>query len=229
MNKRDKEQLKLAFSPPESPNKGTFLQDLPSRRPRLAAVLRGQAAYIRPHSWLVSVAVFFAMIYLGCTGGQEGLSWCAALTPFLTVALTAELARSQTHGMIELEMATRFSLRTVLLARMVILGLWDLALLVVLTLALAQSAGTLLVGLHLAVPYLASALLGLQAVRRLSGTGGFLGALGAACLVGGCIWMLELRLSLPNVVWGLIGTVLALWLAKECSGILKKSEEYTWN
>ena len=122
MKFQQREALRRAFEalPPE--NKRAFLRKLPRRRPTLWRMVCRQLRYIRLWTWAVSAAVFAATLLIGRSGEPMALWWCSALAPFLAMALVTELARSAACGMEELEMATRFSLRTVILSRLLLLG-----------------------------------------------------------------------------------------------------------
>ena len=229
MKQTERDALARAFEPPKPWEKRTFLRSLPQKRDTAWKLLWVQFQYIRPWTWGLSALVFISALLIGRTENERGLWWISAMTPFLAMALVTELARSSAYGMEELELATRFSLKTVVLGRMVLLGLSDLVVLAVLLVSLPSPAGTLRVGLHLVLPYLSSALLGLRLVRRMRGTEGFLAALAAACLVGCGAWAVEAWVRLPLSWWLLAAVALMVWTVRECRSVLTQSEEYVWN
>ncbi len=57
---------------------------------------------------------------------SENTVWIvSAFTPFLALLLIAESTKSAIYGMNELEMSARFSLKSVVLARLIILGVFN--------------------------------------------------------------------------------------------------------
>ena len=229
MKFQQREALRRAFEAPPPENKRAFLRKLPRRRPTLWRMVCRQLRYIRPWTWAVSAVVFAATLLIGRSGEPMALWWCSALTPFLAMALVTELARSAACGMEELEMATRFSLRTVILSRLLLLGFSDVTVLALFLVFLPAPGGILQVGLSLTVPYLMSSLLGLRLVRRLRGTEGFLAALAAAGFVGCGALAAAGRVVLP-LSWGLVGAaVLMVWTGREYRRLLVETEEYGWN
>lgn len=115
-----------------------------------------QAAYIRKRVWVLSVAIFFAVV--GITAGwQRDVLWVAAgAMPFLALIASWEQTRSVVYNMTELELTTRFSVKSIVLARMGLLGSFHLALLFLLLplLALYEQMGVWRTGVYLLVPYL---------------------------------------------------------------------------
>ena len=171
MNRDMKERLKEYFAAPEPERKGHFLNSLPAKPVGLSDFLLFQAAYIPKWVWGLSVLVF-APALVGAGFLKKDMLWCiSACMPILALALVAESGRSERWGMAELEMSTRFSRKSILLARLGILGLADL-LLFFLLLPLAYMNGDrslLETGIYMLCPYLLTVFLGLWASRRVHG------------------------------------------------------------
>ena len=197
MKRSEREALRRAFEPPAPREKRSFLRGLPRKRRMFGGLLWFQIRYIHAASWGCSGLVLAAALYLGGAGQEIGLWWLSALTPFLSMALVTEMCRSAAYGMEELELATRYSLRTVVCGRLVLLGVFDLVVLLALLLWLPQPDSYLCLGMRLLLPYLASALLSLRLVRRFRGVEGYAAALAAACLVGSAAWIANLWMAVP--------------------------------
>ena len=229
MRRNERVALRSAFEPPAPQGKHAFLRQLPRKRRSIGNLLWSQLRYIHVLSWGCSLLVLAAALYVGQAGQEISLWWLSSLTPFLSMALVTELSRSAAHGMEELELATRYSLRTVILGRLVLLGLFDLTVLALLLAWLPSPGGGLRLGLHLLLPYLASALLSLRLVRRSRGKEGYVLALAAACLVGSAAWAVENWVRFPVSWWLAVALVLLVRTVREFEALLKRSEEYVWN
>ena len=212
MDQKLKEALGEAFRAPAPERKAAFLKQHRRRelgRWDLAAV---QAGYIRWWVWGLSLGVFGAILWAAARPHLSmGLSFAAALTPFLALLAVTENGRARFYQMEELELACRVPRASVLLARMAVPGLFHLALLGALTPALAvwgglgtvRAAGAYLAllagltpplaawgglaaartGVYLLTPYLLTAALGMELTRRFRGREGLLACGGGAALV----------------------------------------------
>ena len=236
MNRDMKERLKEYFAAPEPERKGHFLNSLPAKPVGLSDFLLFQAAYIPKWVWGLSVLVF-APALVGAGFLKKDMLWCiSACMPILALALVAESGRSERWGMAELEMSTRFSRKSILLARLGILGLADL-LLFFLLLPLAYMNGDrslLETGIYMLCPYLLTVFLGLWASRRVHGRE--------------CAWVcgaVALGVSLGNTLmyqsiqgfyaptgfrwWAAAFVLLSLGAARQCAETVKQKGETLWN
>lgn len=159
----------------------------------------------------------------------------AALLPFVALLAVTEGTRSAVYGMEELELATRFSLKSVLLARLCLVGSLHAVLLLCLTL-LCRGTGAASFGrtvVYLLVPYLLTAYGGLWLSRRLRGREMVYGAAVLAVLVSGGYllavgWMQTLFALWNFPGWLLAAAVLSAALARELA-LTKKGVEEAWN
>lgn len=236
MNRDMKERLKEYFAAPEPERKGHFLNSLPAKPVGLSDFLLFQAAYIPKWVWGLSVLVF-APALVGAGFLKKDMLWCiSACMPILALALVAESGRSERWGMAELEMSTRFSRKSILLARLGILGLADL-LLFFLLLPLAYMNGDrslLETGIYMLCPYLLTVFLGLWASRRVHGRE--------------CAWVcgaIALGVSLGNTLmyqsiqgfyaptgfrwWAAAFVLLSAGVAGQCYKTIKEKEAPVWN
>ncbi len=115
--------------------------------------------------------IFAAALFLMKNRLPEQIRLVSVLLPFAALSTVTELHRSARCRMEELEMASRFSLKTLLLARLTLLGLGNLLLLCALfplmtgwgQLPLAET------GFYLLCPYCLTSLLCLMITRRFRG------------------------------------------------------------
>ena len=81
-----------------------------------------QAAYIRKWVWVISVILLGALADIAARWPREALWVAAGMMPFLALTAMQEHLRSSMYNMTELELSTRFSVKSILLARMGLLG-----------------------------------------------------------------------------------------------------------
>ena len=158
MNKQMKRSIQKAFEAPK-PNqqeKAKFLRTLPKPQISMWQLILTQAAYIR--KWTLYLSVL--LIFLALTGAyyiEKNTLWViSAFVPFFGVLAITENVRSEVYGMSEFEMSTRFSLRSVILARMGVLGGFDIFILFCLIplCCIGNDFSILQTGVYLFVPYL---------------------------------------------------------------------------
>jgi hypothetical protein len=166
-NDRIIKYLKEVCQTPEPENKEVFFQRLEERgltsgRPVVinhGDFLLRQFPYIGKWIWLLSS--FLLLFIIGICYGNTG-NYPFALTPLLAIGTLIETGRSFRWKMAELEHSARFSLRSVMLARMFLVGIVETAgLLVVIWVVRPWFSYSLIrVFLYMMVPYLAASLSG---------------------------------------------------------------------
>ncbi len=231
MNRQElKAALGEAFAVPPPEGKRAFLRALPPAPVSHLRFLLDQTGYIRPAVWAVSLGVFV----LGLTAGQlvpaDGLWVTAALTPFAALAAAAEGSRSAFHGMEELELASRFGLKSTFLARMGALGLVHLVLLA--ALAAIGGGGFFRTGAYFLTPYLLTDLLCLAALRRIRGKEGLYVCGVIAVLVAGLAAAGDHRVLYgpKSFRWWLAAlAVIAALTGREYCKKVKIMEELSWS
>ena len=128
MNKELKNALKESFEAPAPVRKKEFLRSIPTPSIGILEFVCTQAAYIRQWVW-VSSALIFAASLIGAECLKKDMLWnVSAFMPLLALSVLTESGRSEACGMAEFELSTRFSLKSVVLARLGILGAVNLAL-----------------------------------------------------------------------------------------------------
>ncbi len=166
-NDRVIEHLKEICRTPEPEEKKAFFQKLKergltSRRPEVinhGDFLLRQFFYVSKWIWLLSAVLLLCIT--GICYGNTG-NYPFAFTPLLAVGILVETGRSFRWKMAELEYAARFSLRSVMLARMFLVGVVETAGLLVVILVVRPwfSYSLIRVFLYMMVPYLAASLSG---------------------------------------------------------------------
>lgn len=241
ISKTEKMLLQQAFEPPVPKKKRTFLRSMPKREADMGTLLLTQAAYIRKWVWVAPAVMFGLAFWTGLTLELEVVWVLSALLPFVAILVITELAKSPVYGMTELEMTARFSMRTMLLARMVLVGAVQLAALLLVTPLTvfadkgtwAAVNGTLLFqnGVYMLVPYLLTAVAGLYVIRKQRGREGMYlcGSISAFVSV-----LCPLSRLLAPVLykgenfwcWGLAAVLLAGSFGKEYKQMVKQLEDF---
>lgn len=227
-----KEELQCAFAAPKPQRREAFLQLLSERslgteqsleterllKTGLPSFVLSQVMYISKGIWWLSAAVFAAACLLAASPEMAGdrnqnqVIWgISALAPLLAMTVIAESGRSQSFRMAELEMATRFSLRSVALARLGILGLENLGMLILLAFmgrggdGAGQDGSIVQAGLGILLPYLLTSFLGLWIVRRFRGREAVYYCFGMAACISILVFMTPGHMRYPeqerNLLW----------------------------
>ena len=232
-----KEELQCAFAAPKPQRREAFLQLLSERslgteqsletdrllKTGLPSFVLSQVMYISKGIWWLSAAVFAAACLLAASPGMAGdgnqsqVIWgISALAPLLAMTVIAESGRSQSCQMAELEMATRFSLRSVALARLGILGLENLGMLILFVFmgrggdGTGQDTSMVQAGFGILLPYLLTSFLGLRIVRSFRGREAVYYCFGMAACISILVFMMPDHMRYPeqerNLLWWAAGT-----------------------
>lgn len=227
-----KDALNTAFYAPEPKNKQVFLKNLRPREVGMIEMLFQQVRYIRVSVWVLSAAIIALAILGSWMSREETGELIPVIMPLMAAVSILENNRSRKYGMSELEMVTRFSLRSVICARMLILGL-ALLLMIAITspiLVMAFGGEILITAMHMLIPYLVTMAICLQVERSIWGRKLEYGTLAIAMFITALmVWIRDYDMALVNGYmemvknWGvLIVLVLAVitvfeqWRTIEC-------------
>lgn len=231
-----KKVLEDVFATPEPKRKKEFLKKLDQPQISTLSFVLSQVSYIRKSVWIGSILVSVLAVLCADVVGQDSVWVISAMTPFIALCAVAESARSVTYQMAELEMASRFSLKSITLARLGAIGALHVMLFCVLVLFAGKSSLVSLgqVGIYLLVPYLLTSVLGLVAVRRVHGKEAIYACMGIAVMVSCLNFMI--RGNLPEVyaqkqmIWWIVtGTYLLVKMWSEYKKVIYQTEELAWN
>lgn len=236
MNKELKDALKDSFKVPAPIEKEEFLRSIPMPSINNFEFACSQAAYIHKWIWVLSVT-FFSIALIGATYLEKNMLWCiSSFMPLLALSIITESGRSEIYGMAEFELSTRFSLKSVVLARLVILGITNFVLICLLIpLAFMNSEITILqTGIYMICPYLLTAFLGLWVVRKVNSKETIYLCTGIA--TGISFGNVILYQSFPVIFgehrfvwWGIAFVILGIGVINQCYQMIKQTEELVWN
>lgn len=231
-----KKELRRAFAAPPPRRKREFLRQWQMPRMSVFRFLLTQVGYIRKWVWWVSAFIFAAAV-VGAGVLSRNMLWeISAMTPLLALAAVCESGRSECYEMAELELATRFSLRSVTMARMCILGAENLVLLCLLTLLGLWHSGfpSPAAGVYTLTPFLLTSFWGLYALRRIRGREGIYVCVGLALFISVSVFFT--RDNIPALYresclsWWIAGALaLCAGIGTQYAKMIKRTEELAWN
>lgn len=234
MNRYLKQELQKAFEVPMSDQqeKARFLRTLPRTRIRMWQFILTQITYFRKWTLVLSV-LFLLPALLSARHIDPNTLWIlSALIPFLGLLAVTESTRSAMAGMQEIEMSTRFSLKSVTLARMSVLGLLDVLVLCCLIplCHISSNLPLLQTGLCLLVPYLLTVNISLFLTRRFHDREAFYGCMFTTVLISAGSWLLHLIADfiyqLSYLHWWVILSVFLIGrMAQEICHTVRQTEE----
>ncbi len=185
MKKIDKKELHTFFVAPEPERKRAFMRKIArvkrGRGLSFYSMLSLQCRYISPKVWLFSIAFFGAVLIANYYEASAIWIPVFAMVPFLVMLSVTESMRSYQNGMEELEMTTRYSLKTVIYLRLLVLGSGNLLLLLLSAFFVSDQFFPSL--LYMLTPYFLTAAGNLWIVRTFAGRESTYICLGFAALV----------------------------------------------
>lgn len=232
MKDKLKEELKIYFEAPKPREKRDFVRKYGVPQVNWFHLVGIQAGYISKRVWVFSAVlciVTFSFIEM-VEARHAGM--VLALIPFLVMLSVTESIRSYRYGMEELELATRFSLKSIVMSRMILLGVVNFAVLLCLMLVLGCKAQINV--LYIMVPYFLTAGGGLYIVRKVRGNESTFLCFVLSALV--CVLELYLPWQFTELftreyveVWVLIFIAGVVVTARESYRFIRMTEVLAWN
>ncbi len=157
-----KTMIRSAYRVEPSSDKRAFVKQFEKRELNMWDILKQQLGNVGIVNSGVGVLVLFIFwqILVQCqTDDILVFARISAIIPIIAVVAITGIGRSEKYGMDELEKATRFSLRTVMAGRLIVIGLIDAIVLIALMVAFGQltDIGALQALLVITIPYLITA------------------------------------------------------------------------
>lgn len=181
MDQKINKQLKEIYSAPVPQRKDVFLKTYRRKEISMGKFYLIQLSFISPLVWIVSLAIF-VIILLRTSFDNSTMNWVASsLVPLLALVALTENHKSERYGMSELEMSSRFSLKSIIMVRMSVIGIFHI--LILFFLALLSFGINTHTMAYLLVPYLLTANLGSIICRHIHGNESFHLCIVAAVLV----------------------------------------------
>ncbi len=234
-----KHLLESGFEAPVPVRKKEFLRKLDNCTPSMnyLDVLLTQTTYIRKWTWGLSI-IIFAIALIGAEYMEQNIIWCiSAFMPILAMTAVTETGRSEHYNMAEFEFSTRFSLKTVILARLCILGITNLIVICILTplTCLKNETTFIQTGIYMLCPYLLTTCAGLWIVRNIHGKESvyLCAGLAAGISIGNILLYTkyaDILTSHNHFIWWIIAAAcFGIGTIRQCYQIIKQTEELAWN
>lgn len=232
MNRINKEQLKKLYEAPEPTGKRAFFRGLELKPLNIGKILWMQCRYISWWEWILSFFVLGGTVILEFFYGKYVLGVILSVVPLFAVIGVSDSVRSVTWGMSELEMSARFSLKSIVLARMVVAGIVNAVLELLFAFLAGGDFGKNV--LYLMVPFLISAYGSLILVRKIPGRDGVY-----ACAAFGITVGIAASFSALQLSWLYQAQYTGFWLLAVCFLLcltfveskrnIRNLEEIVWN
>lgn len=238
MNRYLKQEIKKAFEVPlpDQQEKAQFLRAIPQPHISMLQFILAQVAYLRKWVLVFSVLLLLPALISACHTDPDTLWLISSLLPFLGLLAVTENTRSAVYEMQEFEMSARFSLKSVVLARMSVLGLLDAIVICCLIplCGIGNDLSLLQTGIYLLVPYLLTVNISLYLARCFHGREALYGCMFTAVLVsvGSCGLHLfaDFIYQFSYLHWWILFTVFLIGkTAREIYHTIKQTEELAWN
>lgn len=236
-----KKKLQMGFEAPTPKRKEEFLEQFSAREPEpqgnLKCFLVSQIGYISKSAWVFSV-LSLVVAMAGISFSEHFLIWfVSGMTPLLALSVATESSRSERYGMAELEAATRHSLPSVVLARLLIISMADFVAMLLIALIGYKAIGRTVLStmLYVITPFLISTFFELYSVRKMRGRQSFYVCVAISFLVSFSIYFIELVLDtlykLEFIgVWAVTAILALIGVMVQGRKIIKNSEESViWN
>lgn len=232
MERRLKKELTEYYEAPKPQHKQGFIRQFGVPEINLSYLTMMQVRYISKWAWLSSV-LFCGMTYGMSLIMEERYARAVfALIPFWVMISVTECMRSYRFGMEELELSARFSLKSIVMARLLILGIANLTILAV-TMTVVGDVTEFHI-LHVMTPYFLSAGGGLYIVRKIRGSENTFYCFGLAAAISVFELILqweyqELFLQRYTLVWGIACVMGVAMTVKESYRTIRMTEDLVWN
>ena len=221
---------------PDRQVKANFLRTLPKPQISTWQFILRQAAFLRKRTLVLSllliVPAFAGFHYLN----PNTIWMISAFIPFLALLAVTESTRSAMYGMSEFEMSTRFSIKSVILARLSMWGIIDfIVFCCVIPLCYFNGQISLFqTGIYLFVPYLLTANISLWITRHIRSRESVFFCMAASTLTSGANVGLRIKVGFIYQIsffhwWLLLAILLIGEMVYEVCHTIKETEEYTWN
>lgn len=223
------------YQAPEPVGKKEFLKQFDTCYLSMWQFMWQQFWYIKKWMWFISAGVFLFGTVLCRSLDRETVWILCALVPYLALTLLTESGKSRAYHMDELEYATRFSLKSLLLARMGVLGICHGVILffffICMNTGFLPDPGDLF---YIIVPYLLTVCLGFKFLRIFRGKETVYISVGIPAFVSLCMVMINQMFPIIYgiamvKVWVLASVIVIIFTVKETALFIKQTEELAWN
>ncbi|WP_455717568.1 hypothetical protein [Anaerosporobacter sp.] len=232
MERKLQKQLKEYFEAPEPIRKREFMRKVGRQNMSMAHMMKTQLCYISKCAWIASFFLFMFALFLNYHIESTYIGSVNALVPFFVMVSITESMRSYHYGMDELELSSRFSLKSIILTRMIILGISNFMMILFIALLSGYNVYSQLV--YMMVPYLITAIGGLMIVRKVSNRDGTYLCFSFSVLVAFLVIVVSMKYNfIYNTsylgIWTVVCVCFMVLMIREIHRTIRKTEDLAWN
>lgn len=234
MKRSLKKALREEFNAPRPERTAAFIRKLKPREITLTELLFQQLGHIGIGTWVLFGVILSFAIWCFLFNAVYAEEIITAIMPLTAAFILLEVKRSYSFHMAELEAATRFSLKAVVFAKLIIMGTASLCILVIISpmLATLSGDGTVATGMRIIIPYLVTMIIGLNIERSEFGRKNHYASLTMAavfsllilCIGFSSNYIYLYYTQIVENAGGIITCVLALILMREQKILLNRME-----
>ncbi|MGM9946089.1 MAG: hypothetical protein ACI33M_14150 [Lysinibacillus sp.] len=187
-----------------------LIQQAPPESMSLFSFYFQQLRFIRPRTWTLQflIVILAALLIMNAPNTRTIIALTSAVSPFIYLVSFSELIRSYAHRVFELELTTKYSYKTVMLARiglMNILNIFAITLLVFTVVKTSQLA-MLQTFFFVCIPFLLTSILGLWILQWQHTKESYQWVYIAGVFFGICLMLViylypQLFLAISNGLW----------------------------
>ncbi len=186
-------EIRKYFEAPEPQEKSTFInkacrENISGNRISLWYMLWVQFSFISKWIWIVSALLFICCFITSRYIAEEIIWLLSGVMPFIVAFSLSESMRSVIYGMQEFEMSSRFTLKSIIMSRVIILGAGNMFLLFIAVFLAGNSMWRNII--YMLVPYLSSAIGGFVILRKFPAREGVY----LSCVFSGIISIIDIKL-----------------------------------
>ncbi len=238
MRKNLKRELISAFEAPVPARKDIFLSQFDYPKASRFDFIKSQAGYIRKRVWILSLLLFIGtLMVLYYYEVSNSIVWViSSILPFISLVSMAEIVRSTTYNMVELEMSCKHNLLEISLIRLGALGAANFIILIMILLLFLGKTdfGFFRLGLYLTTPYLLNTYGSLFAINRLKGREiiYICGGITAFVSILNAFFTMQVNGIYTEKYWSswiITFIILAVLGTTEITKLIKRTEELQWS
>ena len=217
-----------------SDKKTKFLRTICSPNVSLIRFIKNQFKLINKKIYLSCVLYFLILMILLLSSNANQYPLLAAGVPFFSLLIVAVVNTSANYKMEELELASLFSLKMVIMARLLIMTIITVLFIVVMSFVTSsiKDISLLQIICYFFIPYLLNMYINLKVMKsqRKEGTKYCLAISSVICLLTISInTYTPIKMLISNSILYIVAFILLILTIKEIVNYLNRIEDYVWN
>ncbi len=238
MDRKLKQSLKNAFTPPPPIKRNTFIRNLSYPKSNSLEFFLSQFGYIRKRFWCFSILLVIALtLFIQAYHTTfKTIGIVSAVLPFLVALGVTEISRSTSYNMAEVEMSCKYNLSKITLIRLSLIGSFYFIIILFLVIIFARYSDYSFLQFTLIsmTPFLFCSYLSLFITNYFRMKDAAYVSAGVAGVTSVSVFLLVQQEQLLYtqrgvLVWGIAFMVTTILLVKEIMKLLKRTEELQWN